>query len=277
MRLFEIITTAQDMEDRPELALYRPHDKDTFSFNKDHPAIYKRQDNDRGGVYYSVDDDPNDPHLISKFSHSPVVNDTTTEGFTGYIKALLHFNMIDTNPFAPRIYNINQYRHPTAGFSHFNFQMEKLIHIKAAPPLSVIPLYDLFEPNAPTEIDRARYELIPTDSRYYEKNDPYTATFIRTGDMPFKKLKNEMLKRAQNPKELPDRLANEIAHDITFVLSYAAEHGDYSKIANKKLKDIIQLLHRLVYEGIDMDNDYVQVGSLDLHQNNVMLRPTPDV
>lgn len=92
------------------------------------PIDHVASDDAKKGAYGSVEDDKSDEHMVNKRYHR-TYNTLDNDGYYTYINTLDKQDLPDTNPFFPRVYNIN-IEQDAAGKIKPTFNIEKLSSLK---------------------------------------------------------------------------------------------------------------------------------------------------
>ena len=117
MKLLEIFDT--DTKERTT--------KDLGKYDKSYYRDYERQNPTEigHGKFSYVKDKKSDPHFVQKVMKK-ASDDLSGDAYYVYIKTIVDQKIAQHNPFAPRVYKINQFK-GTDGKQKYSIDMEKLI------------------------------------------------------------------------------------------------------------------------------------------------------
>ena len=78
------------------------------------------------GAYSRVVTDPNDPHMVRKHNHTPLMPADDVDAYRLFVDKLVEKGLINKNPYFPRIYSVSAIK-DTEDKKINSYQMEKLL------------------------------------------------------------------------------------------------------------------------------------------------------
>lgn len=139
------------------------------------------------GMYATVKDVKNDPHMVKKTFRRPIHNLDDHDPYWAYIKWIAHDGMANKNPYFPRIYNITNLKDADAK----ELRRAKMEKLQSIDDINIDLLYPVYQRMAGKEFK--------SDNNFDDKDDDDDDSLIK--DYIIYQLKNDLDWRVDDDAE----------------------------------------------------------------------------